>query len=85
MGTLVPSESTKGAGSLRKKALITFFKVLKEFPSPLFKIKLKIPVFIYSFLNSQSAVIYQIRNKLLKRLNITGFKTFRQAKNMLNI
>ncbi|KKK84694.1 hypothetical protein LCGC14_2780760, partial [marine sediment metagenome] len=25
----------------------------------------------------------QIRNKLLKRLNLTGFKTFRQAKNML--
>ncbi len=32
---------------------------------------------------SQSAIIYQIRNKLLKRLNLTGFKTFRQAKNML--
>ncbi|KKL98049.1 hypothetical protein LCGC14_1828290, partial [marine sediment metagenome] len=29
---------------------------------------------------SYSSIIYQIRNKLLKRLNITGFKTFRQAK-----
>ncbi len=51
------SESTKGAGSLRKKALITFFKVLKEFPSPLFKIKLKIPVFIYSFLRDEGVNI----------------------------
>ncbi|KKN02227.1 hypothetical protein LCGC14_1119890, partial [marine sediment metagenome] len=32
---------------------------------------------------SQSAVIYQLKNKLLERLNITGFKTFRQAKKML--
>ncbi|KKM61415.1 hypothetical protein LCGC14_1531940 [marine sediment metagenome] len=32
---------------------------------------------------SQSAIIYQLRNKLLKRLNITGFKTFRQAKKVL--
>jgi len=32
---------------------------------------------------SQSAIIYQIRNKLLRGLNITGFKTFRQAKKVL--
>ncbi len=51
------AESIEGIDSLRKKALKTFHKVLKEFSSPLFKIKLKIPVFIYSFLRGEGVNI----------------------------
>ncbi|KKL97331.1 hypothetical protein LCGC14_1835570 [marine sediment metagenome] len=51
------AESIERTGSLRKKSLRTFHKTLRGFSSPLYKIGLKILVFIYSFLRGEGVNI----------------------------